>query len=152
MTQTTVLTSQPTVLTARTTVPAVLTAQQAYDKALFGIRQQNYEQSASAGGTCAYRGEAGMKCAVGHCIDDETAIKWDKGVRGSTNKQFGIGHMFEYDKETYLKFFQESDVELLRKLQDIHDRIPITDRGYGQYFEAKMQELAEDFNLVYTPV
>ncbi len=148
MTQTT-----QTLLTAHTTVPAVLTAQQVYDKALFGIRQQDYEQSASAGGTCAYRGEAGMKCAVGHCIDDETATKWDKGIRDEIGcKQFGIGVMFEYDKETYLKFFQESDVELLRKLQGIHDCIPITDRGNGRSFEAKMQEIAEDFNLVYTPV
>jgi hypothetical protein len=148
MTQTT-----QTILTAQTTVPAVLTAQQAYDKALFGIRQQNYEQSAKLNGSCAYRGEAGTKCAVGHCIDDETAIKWDKGVRGSYSYvQFGIVSMFEYDKETYLKFFQESDVELLRELQGVHDCIPITDRGNGRYFESKMQELAEEYNLVYTPV
>ena len=140
------------------TQTTVLTAQQAYDKALFGIREQEYEQSASAGGaggTCAYRGEAGTKCAVGYSIDDETAIKWDKGVYSSgviCYKVFDIESLYKFDKETYLKFFQESDVELLRKLQGIHDCIPITDRGNGQYFESKMQELAEDFNLVYTPV
>jgi hypothetical protein len=137
----------------QTTQTTILTAQQAYDKALFGIRQQNYVQSATSHGSCAYRGEAGTKCAVGYCIDDETAIKWDKGIRDEIGcKQFGIMGMFEYDKETYLKFFQESDVEFLDKLQGIHDCIPITDRGNGRYFEAMMQEIAEDFNLVYTPV
>jgi hypothetical protein len=138
------------------TQTTILTAQQAYDKALFGIREQEYEQSASAGGTCAYRGEVGTKCAVGHCIDDETAIKWDEGVVYSSGvicyKVSDIESLYKFDKETYLKFFQESDIQLLQKLQGVHDCIPITDRGNGQYFEAMMQEIAEDFNLVYTPV
>lgn len=47
-----------------------LSKQEIYNNALFGIRGQNYARSATVGGRCVYRGDRGLKCALGHSIPD----------------------------------------------------------------------------------
>lgn len=47
-----------------------LTAQQVFDAALFGIRKQEYVKSYLVGQGCAYRGQHGLKCGIGHAIPD----------------------------------------------------------------------------------
>lgn len=51
-----------------------LTAQELYDRALFGIRRQEYE-------SCRYRGDNGLKCTLGHAIDDE---EYQPSMEGAT--------------------------------------------------------------------
>lgn len=40
-----------------------------------GLNRQGWEQSLD-GDCCSYRGEGGLKCAIGHCIDNKTATDW----------------------------------------------------------------------------
>lgn len=50
--------------------------QEAFNKAYLGLKAQGFQKSRPPGtpethGGCAYRGEGGMKCALGHLITDQ---------------------------------------------------------------------------------
>lgn len=125
-----------------------LSNQEIFDKALFGIRQQNYEQSAN-GESCAYRGNNGTKCAVGHCIDDATAERWDSFEGGSS-----IRSVSKRDHEGFRNVFDAEQLELLCLLQACHDNT-LDDFSFAPgsaRFEQEMKNIARQFNLVYTPV
>lgn len=123
-----------------------LTNQEIFNKALFGIRQQNYEQSDN-GDSCAYRGNNGTKCAVGHCIDDTTAERWDS-FDGSGISNIQLKHF-----EDYNQFFDVEQLPLLQNLQACHDNYLGVSRWNGSLkFEQEMKNIAQQFNLVYTPV
>jgi hypothetical protein len=55
-----------------TNLPDTLTDKQAmFNAAYIGLAGQGFERSWSAAyDVCAYRGDAGAKCAIGHCIPD----------------------------------------------------------------------------------
>jgi hypothetical protein len=46
------------------------TRQEIFDIAYTGLAKQGWKKS-SANGICAYRGRRKLKCAIGHCIDDD---------------------------------------------------------------------------------
>lgn len=46
------------------------TRQEIFDLAWNGLKAQGFERSLNSSHTCAYRGENGMRCAIGFCIDD----------------------------------------------------------------------------------
>lgn len=46
------------------------TRQEIFDLAWNGLKAQGFERSLNSDDTCAYRGENGMRCAIGFCIDD----------------------------------------------------------------------------------
>jgi hypothetical protein len=52
-------------------VAVVLTKQEAFDRMVRGLRDQGWRKSTFPDGRCAYRGEGGLKCAIGHLIPDE---------------------------------------------------------------------------------
>lgn len=118
-----------------------LTNQEIFDKALSGIRGQNYQVS-KKGDVCAYRGHDGLKCAVGHCIDDETAKVWD-------NLEFdtSIDSILIRDAKTFSDYFTSEQIEFLKALQMAHDTIYTP-----TCLEDEMQEIADKYDLVYTPV
>ena len=120
-----------------------LTNQEIFDKALFGIRAQNYAPSGTSG-SCQYRGQNGTKCAIGHCIDDKTAYKWDNS-RGTS-----IGSVSYSDPVSFKKYFAESDLEFLGGLQVIHDTV--TGKTGGHAFENDMYKFAKKHDLHYTTV
>lgn len=123
-----------------------LTNQEIFNKALFGIREQNYKQSDNRD-SCAYRGNNGTKCAVGHCIDDATAERWD--ALGDSS----IRSIFHHSPEEYSKVFDNEQLPLLADLQAVHDTTldPLS-FAFGQAeFEQEMKNIARGFNLVYTP-
>jgi hypothetical protein len=129
-----------------------LTNQEIFDKALFGIRAQGYKQSGKFEGGCSYRGGDDLKCAVGHCIDDETANKWDL-LESDTS----IEYVSQEIPESFKKYFSESQVDFLGKIQHIHDNMRHSNDEFfdpleknGKLFEERMSELAYEFNLVYT--
>ena len=68
-----------------------------------------------ANGTCAYRGDGGMKCAVGALMDDETAEAADAldPVNGSD--------IWKVSDAGLLKGFDSEELELLAELQGQHD-------------------------------
>ena len=124
-----------------------LTNQEIFDKALFGIRGQGYKKSAK-GETCLYRSMqidgSTLACAVGHCIPDDVAALWDESVGYDT----GINDVYRNHREQFLEFFSEDSLELLSKLQGAHDYyLPSAKR-----FEENMSEIAESYNLIYTPI
>ena len=119
-----------------------LTRQEAFDKALFGIRKQGYQQSVS-GSVCRYRGCAALKCGIGHCISDEDAKTWDLETTDSS-----IRTVFHEQDKSFSKYFHEEDIDFLEGLQFIHDVALFTS---ALKFEEDMQEFAEQHTLKYTP-
>lgn len=59
----------------------MLTRQEIFDKAWTGLKSQGFvkSQSESASG-CAYRGDYGLRCAVGWCIPDNAYSAKFEGV------------------------------------------------------------------------
>ncbi len=47
------------------------TRQEIFNLAYTGLHGQGWRQSVNAEGGCMYRGPVGLKCAIGHCIDDQ---------------------------------------------------------------------------------
>lgn len=55
--------------------------------AFAGLRAQGFEKaSVPETGNCAYRGQDGLMCAVGHCISDEAYNPNLEGVVASSEK------------------------------------------------------------------
>lgn len=129
-----------------------LTNQEIFDKALFGIRSQNYQQSLKVFGkfknyACAYRGENGTKCAVGHCISDKDANLWDS-LYSSAGSAIDDIFTLNETKGSYFKYFTEDQLEFLQKLQHIHD----TQLSGSGNFELGMHELASEYQLNYKEI
>ena len=126
-----------------------LTNQQIFDKALFGIRNQDYQMSVK-GERCAYRGIAAdgstLKCAVGHCISDEDARLWDCGA--SNVSDTAIDDVAAAYPDIFSQYFTDNQLPLLVELQDAHD----TQLHTSSEWESKMEEIAREYNVVYTPV
>jgi hypothetical protein len=133
-----------------------LSAQDVFDKALFGIRGQGYKTSSTPVGGCKYHippvhdalglcSEPELRCAVGHCIPDAVAKRWD----GSGTLDTDIASIREEFPEDYEQFFNQYDLQLLQNLQVIHDTMP--DENKAMYFEEQMQQLAQNYGLIYTP-
>lgn len=93
------------------------TMQQTFDKIIAGLSSQGFKQS-MAEERCAYHGEQGMKCAIGHIIDDEY---YDEGFESKG-----------FDSREVRKALQDSGVcfnpIFLNRVQIIHDlhRSPCT--------------------------
>ena len=130
---------------------AKLTQQEIFDKALFGIRKQGYRQSTSESGGCNYRTtlEDGSTraCAVGLCIPDDIAQMWDSS--GETTGDTSIRAISDVYTSSFEKYFYNEDLPFLSDLQDAHDCNLVT--SYLSW-EDRMQDIAAEYYLVYTPV
>lgn len=123
---------------------AKLTLQQVFDRALQGIHDQDYQQSLKGGtqGACAYRGENGRKCAIGHCIDDDELAErmdyFDKGTGIETLMEARLSF-----PELHVIFDVKHVLEL-RRLQRIHDGSHNKDQ-----FLTRMWQFAQENNLTF---
>lgn len=119
----------------------MLTRQDAFNAALFGIRGQGYRRSVrSETWVCRYRGENGDKCAIGHCIPDNLYSESMEKLRfDSLMRSFpAIGKLLPKDSHSFLL-----------RLQRIHDnRLEVS----WKIFELSMEQLARDESLTYTPI
>lgn len=127
--------------------------QEIFDKVVNHIRKQGHP--AVENGTCAYRTEDGSMCAVGCLITDEVY-----SVYGSKIEGYDVG------TSLVLEALDKSGIDvlkagtgtgifgLLRCLQAAHDSEPSKDedRSFMEIFEDKAKIIANEFNLVYTPV
>jgi hypothetical protein len=115
--------------------------QQAFDNALFGIRNQGYRQSITSDeSSCAYRGNNDLKCGVGHSIPDEL---YKKGMEGKAFNNLLSEHPEIQD------LFQNVDWQLLSKIQWAHDKY--LESGFENWqYEAEMKEIANTYKLKYT--
>lgn len=96
-----------------------MTPQEIFDKAALGVLKQGRRSTnGNIGGNerCMYRGEGGLKCAVGHLIDDDDLAR--------EMDAFGAIAVVLSDAELRAKmpewFVREQS--LLGSLQDVHDR------------------------------
>lgn len=67
--------------------------QELFNESVKGLFSQGYAQArvlTDAGDACEYRGAGGMKCAIGHLIDDETAKQWQRRSWHSITCSFGM--------------------------------------------------------------
>lgn len=135
------------------------TPQEAFDKAVAGLRAQNYERS-FAHGMCLYRAPGGNKCAVGHLIPDELYFP---GLENAGARQIVDGNLCtepetaeDQRKLEVLGDMLRPTVGMLAHLQRLHDG----DRDYNtgvlkpiptREFEAGFAAIAARFGLVYTP-
>ena len=110
------------------------TEQQVFDQAAKHLLTQNAKASDDFGG-CQYRLELNdgtvLKCAVGCLIaDDEYDSKIEGEIYGSNwfNEFFGFKHEVPH-------------VELLRRLQNLHDKHPVN------IWKEELEQIAMDFNL-----
>jgi len=121
-----------------------LTNQEIFDKALFGIREQGTQASQDTSGRCLYRSGIGS-CAIGHCIDDETAKEWDEAegdITEISERGDGLYHQ-------YVNYFNEDQLGFLLDLQKAHDEHLAQGKGSPHQWELQMKEIAENFNLRY---
>ena len=90
--------------------------QTVFDRALLALRKQGIA-SLSAGETCALRGQAGTKCAIGHLIPDDAyyeALEHVSGVGVVTGIDQALTNALEAD-------VAKASVNLLADLQLAHD-------------------------------
>lgn len=124
--------------------------QTVFDRALLALRKQGIA-SLSAGETCALRGQAGTKCAIGHLIPDDAyyeALEHVSGVGVVTGIDQALANTLEAD-------VAKASVNLLADLQLAHDshmpRPGLDPNRYGMgVWEVAMQNIAARHGLTYT--
>lgn len=96
---------------------------------------------------CAYRGENGMKCAVGHLIDDETAARWDGYTDNHDDGSFEacVTHDIEAGIETKFPYKLTSQcIDFFNNLQISHDEnADIRGDEFKGYLQDSFLALAE---------
>jgi hypothetical protein len=84
--------------------------QRAFDRAVTGVILQG-RPSVNSRGDCRLRGKDGLKCAIGHLIQDDTRARTlDRACGGSIHGLLLRGEVHE-----------DLHVDLLRELQQAHD-------------------------------
>lgn len=83
------------------------TRQEIFDLAWNGLKAQGFERSTSWTGRCAYRGDGGRKCAIGHSIPDEA---YDPELEGPIEHPVLVAANIS-----------RSDLDFCRALQRKHD-------------------------------
>ncbi len=105
-----------------------------FTKAYLGLKAQNFERSMAAfagsrfPAKCAYRGDGGKKCALGHCIPDEQYKPYFEGLGVAEPTRYESRDPYLADKirkskeiGAILGVETESDSYFLGELQSIHD-------------------------------
>ena len=127
-----------------------LNRQAAFDTAYLGLREQGFAPSVLTDDLCAYRGQAGMKCALGFLIPDEKyeAYVEDFGPgalsdRGFLGEEYGSIRELTFQEELQGVFPEErnQDIEFLNALQNAHDTSTSESMG------AKLRQVAEEWSL-----
>lgn len=125
-----------------------MTLQEIYDRALFGIRGQNYQQSLIGGtGHCKYRGDDSLKCGVGHSIDDDCLARaMDAHVQTHILSLLRAPEFKQKLNDIYGQIDTPKE-QLLADLQWAHDQRL---KESPDSFERAMFDLAETYDLQYT--
>jgi len=110
--------------------------QEVFDRVVGHLRKQGVKSK--RGTECSYRGPGGLKCAIGCLIDDacytirmEGKIVLDRSVRASLKSSGVVAN--------------KSDMDLLHRLQMVHDHLCVVD------WEEGLCDLANEFKLKYAP-
>jgi hypothetical protein len=110
-----------------------MNTQEVFDKVVLHLRTQN--KKATNGSSCQYLTANGLKCAIGCLIEDHE-----------------FSEIAPYDVSTMLCTAPDSVRErllphkyILGHLQLCHDRFEVNQ------WETRLEQIAKDFNLVWTP-
>ena len=109
---------------------ASMTNQEAFDKMVAHLRKQG--KPAKQNGSCRYRTEGGLMCAVGCLLTD---AEYKRSMEGK-----GVEYMLHF-----YKVLPGLDTNLLAEMQDTHDAYDTTT------WEARFSDIATRFGLVYVP-
>ena len=117
-----------------------MTPQEMFDKAYLGVIAQG-EKSTKPDGSCAYRGQNGSKCGIGHLIPDDLAEAWDARTNSS------IGHI-RSTKAYPIPEFIRTNIGLACAMQGAHDNCDQYDHhAFIKEFKYRMAQVAEDYKL-----
>lgn len=118
-----------------------MTQQEIFDKVAAHLLQQNRRAEGNGGGFCAYRGDHGLKCAIGCLIPDERYLPEMEG-RGASQIFYDFPYLAKAMGVDYKR-----DGALLRELQRIHDWQPVRfwrDRLNAVARSCELKELPAD--------
>ena len=114
----------------------MMTEQEIFDTAYLGLKAQGFKPSLKEG-KCKYRGDNGMKCAIGHCLTDEELIDNRHSFEGrlsalpeKAQEKLGIANG------------SSRRVQFLHCIQNAHDS------SFNEMsMESDLRKVAADFNL-----
>lgn len=89
-----------------------MTRQEIYDKVKAHLLAQKKRSITEDPGSCAYRGVGGLKCAAGALIDDE---HYRSDLEGCTCEELSVVAALRRSGVRY------TDIDIVRRLQEIHD-------------------------------
>jgi hypothetical protein len=113
-----------------------MNTQQAFTAMVEHLRKQQQRSRLANDITCAYRGQDGLKCAVGVLIPDEI---YDKAYEG-LDVQSAI-----QTSKPLAKLLGHVELEMLQDMQNIHDFQPT------EQWERRFELCAADYGLTFTP-
>lgn len=106
--------------------------QELFDRISKHLLKQN-KRSTDHHGDCRYRGDYGLKCAVGAIISDK---KYSEKIEG-------VNVYYEYVISCLpVRYRGKSSIDFLNKLQKLHDRTAV------HLWKDGLKEIAKDENLV----
>lgn len=114
-----------------------MTPQEIFDKAALGVLNQG-KRSVDGSERCLYRGPNGLKCAVGHLVDNE-AIAKEMDYYGSISSVLSSPYLG-------LPYWMRANELLLAKLQRVHDR-QFNWRDGTRSLAAAFRSVAEAYHL-----
>jgi len=112
------------------------TRQQTFDTVVNALRKQGCRSIKNE--RCFYRGEAGLKCAVGHLIPDEKYSPDMEGLtiyKSASNSLSRVGEVIKQEGH---------DLILCDRLQSTHDSYEVDG------WERDFRKVAKRFGLVYS--
>jgi len=124
-----------------------LTKQETFDKVAVHLIKQGKQSVSGYSGGCAYRGDNGLRCAVGALIPDDL---YDDEM---DNEGIGIGSLCDENTGPYgpkFPIFPRRLFNLLQALQMAHDECDIDtlDGSFDMYeLIARLVEIGTRFNL-----
>lgn len=100
-----------------------LTEQEIYDRACTGLAKQGFRQSRNRNEGCAYRGDEGRRCAIGHCLTDDE-IGGEEGILGCLPiaGRLRLGLFMASDPGTVDAESNAERWDFCLSLQKVHDR------------------------------
>lgn len=117
-----------------------MSMQEIFDKAATHLLRQN-ARSLIGGHTsrCAYRGQDGLKCAVGALIPDRFYFP---EMEGGGVQSFEVQDTLRYAGVLPLNHFEgQTSIDLLVDLQCLHDRTPVVG------WKMQLKDIAAEFGL-----
>ncbi len=122
-----------------------MTPQEIFDKAVLGVLKQG-KRSVKDTHQCAYRGDGGLKCAVGFLIDDDDLARRMDDYGDDLHFLLAGGSL-----KSELPNFLYEHRGLLCALQKAHDRLEHWDIG-TKIVAAKFCDVAAEYNLSTTAI